>query len=61
MQAEIENVVRAFKKEARKEQDLLFSVLKSLTVRSRARQQLANEIAGAVVKCRSAPQDTMGR
>lgn len=52
MQAEIENVVRAYKMDVRKEQELLFSILASLAVRSRARQRMTTEIAEAVLKCR---------
>lgn len=51
MQAEIENVVRAYTKETRREEKLLLQFLSVLAVRSAEREKMTTQMAQSVYDC----------
>lgn len=51
MQTEIENVLRAYKKEAGQEEKMLMAFLSALAVRSAVRRKTTIEMAQGVYEC----------
>jgi len=51
MQAEIDNVIRAYEKEAKSEEKMLMAFLSALAVRSEVRKKTTHEMAQGVYEC----------
>lgn len=51
MQAEIDNVIRAYEKEATSEEKMLMAFLSALAVRSEVRKKTTYEMAQGVYEC----------